>query len=127
MHLFSTGPTSAILVTEDNITAEMGLRYDEAGRLVELQEDSPSGEGLFRLARFAWSGEEGASLPYAIEVQYLLDRDVEQYYYLYDAEGRLRGLDGVSFLETEPFNTKQVSVRYFYQSRTYDDIFEPIE
>lgn len=122
-----TGPTTATLVTDEGITAEMRLRYDEAGRLVELQEESTYGEGLFRQERYLWAGENEASLPYAMEVRYPLDQDVERYHYLYDAKGRLQGLSGVSFFEMAPYDQILVTEHHFYESLTLDDIFGPIQ
>ncbi len=123
----ATGPALAIMLTGDGITAEMRLSYDEIGRLVGIEEDDAFGEGLFRQERYAWTGEGTASLPYAIEVRYPLDSEVERYRYLYDAAGRLQGLDGVSVLESDPENQTPVAEWYYYRSRSLDEIFGRIE
>ncbi|HKJ85891.1 MAG TPA: hypothetical protein VKA06_07435 [Spirochaetia bacterium] len=123
----SPGPALATMVTDDGITAQMRLTYDETGRLVEIQEDDAFGEGLFRQERYAWTGEGEASLPFAIEVRFPLDGEVERYRYLYDAAGRLQGLDGVNVLESDPDDRAPVSEWYFYRSRTLDEIFGRIE
>lgn len=122
-----TGPAIGLMLTDDGITAEMRMSYDETGRLVDIQEDDAFGEGLFRHERYAWTGEGAASLPYAVEVRFPLDGEIERYRYLYDAAGRLEGLDGVNVLESDPDDRAIVSEWYFYRSRTFDEIFGPIE
>lgn len=123
----STGPTLATMVTDEGITAEMRLDYDETGRLVEIEEDDAFGAGLFRQERYAWTGEGAGSLPYAVEVRFPLDSEVERYRYLYDAAGRLQGLDGVNVLESDPDDRAAVGEWYYYRSRTLDEIFGRIE
>ncbi|MFW6312460.1 MAG: hypothetical protein ACOC2N_01075 [Spirochaetota bacterium] len=122
-----TGPTLATMVTDEGMTAEMRLGYDESGRLVEIREDDAFGEGLFRHERYAWTGEGVESLPYAIEVRFPLDGEVERYRYLYDATGMLQGLDGVNVLESDPDDRAPVAEWYYYRSRTLDEIFGRIE
>jgi len=122
-----TGPALATMVTDDGIAVEMRLTYDETGRLVEIQEDDAFGEGLFRQQRYAWTGAGEASIPYAIEVRFPIAGEVERYRYLYDATGRLQGLDGVNVLESDPGDRALVSEWYSYRSGTLDEIFGPIE
>ncbi len=122
------GPRFGYLTTSDGGVAEMRLVYDEIGRLVLLEEDDAYGDGLFRVERFAWAdADRWPVLPYAVEIYYGIDEEVERYFYLYDAYDRLIGLEGEN---TPLFATEDrviVGETYYYRNETLDTIFGPVD
>lgn len=121
------GPRLGTMIGSEGTAVEMRLTYDEVGRLVGLEEDDASGAGYFRIERYAWASFRGESLPYAIDVRYPLDGEVERYRYLYDARNRLAGLDGFNALVENPEEATPSEEWYFYRSGTFDEIFGRIE
>jgi len=119
----ATGPSLGVMTTDDGIVAEMRLTYDEAGRIVGLEEDDPYGEGFFRRERYVWAGEGAASVPYAKEIIFPLDGEIERFRYLYDAEGLLRAAEGVNILQSDPDDPVLIDEWFAYRSRTLDDVF----
>lgn len=123
----SGGPATATVTTDGGGTAEVRLRYDESGRLTGLEEDDAYGDGLFRVERYAWARLGDRSLPYAIELRFPLDGEIERYRYLYDARDRLVGIDGFNVLADDPESASTAREWYFYRSGSLDEIFGPIE
>ena len=121
-----TGPRLGTMTTEEGMAARMRLSYDERGRPVALDEDDAFGSGYYRRERYAWVEDLPGSLPYAVEVSYPLDGEVERFRYLYDARGRLTALDGVNVLQSDPSDVAAVSEWYSYESGTLDEIFGEI-
>jgi hypothetical protein len=121
------GPQQALMTSRDGLIAEMRLSYDENGRLVQLEEDDPMGEGLFRRERYAWVEGLPGSLPYAAEIRYALDDEIERFHYLYDARGRLQTLRGANVVQSDPQDRTPVTELFYYRSGTLDDIFGRIE
>ena len=122
------GPRFGYLFTGDGGEAEMRLIYDEFGRLIRLEEDDAYGDGLFRVERFAWTEpDRWPVLPYAIEIYYGIDEEVERYFYLYDAYDRLIGLEGHNTPLQAPTERVIVGETYSYRNETLDSIFGPVD
>jgi hypothetical protein len=117
------GPRLGTMITEEGIAAEMRLTYDDEGRLIGLEEDDAFGTGLFRVERYAWVEREDGSLPYAIEIRFPLDGEIERYRYLYDARDRLVSLDGFNALTADPDDRTTVDEWYAYRTGTLEEIF----
>jgi hypothetical protein len=122
-----TGPRLGYLLTSDGGSAEMRLTYDPEGRLIALEEDDAYGNGLFRSERYVWTNpDRWPALPYALEVYYAFDREVERYFYLYDANDRLIALEGENTPLADPLDSTYVGETYSYRRDMLDDIFRPV-
>lgn len=69
-----------------------------------------SGDGLFRRERHLWTG----------------DSETERYWYLYDASGLLRSLDGVNIIHSDPADRERVAEWYWYKSSSFEELFGPV-
>ncbi|MFW5683860.1 MAG: hypothetical protein ACOC1I_03330 [Spirochaetota bacterium] len=122
-----TGPQLGVMTSDEGISVRIRLTYDEAGRLVELEEDNAFGDGLFRRERYAWveglHDSAPEALPYAIEIDYPQDAERDRFFLLYDARLRLLGTEGINALETDPDDVARIESVYRYSSDTLDDVF----
>jgi len=123
----ATGPRLGTMITGEGMTAQMRMSYDEAGRLTGLEEDDAYGEGFFRIERYAWAELADRSVPYAIELRFPLDGEIERYRYLYDARDRLVALEGFNALSGDPGNATTAGEWYSYRTGSLEETFGPIE
>lgn len=123
----STGPRLGTMTTSDGMTAQMRMSYDGAGRLTGLEEDDAYGEGLFRVERYAWTGIAERTMPYAIELRFPLDGEIERYRFLYDARGRLVALEGFNMLNEDPASATVAEEWYSYRTGSLEEVFGTIE
>lgn len=120
-----TGPLGGVVTTVDGSTANLVLRYDQAGRLIELREEDPYAPGEYRTERYAWAELEGrADLPIAVEYYYEGIDLINRYFLLYDATGRLLEFNGNEHAsDEEGYEPEPKREVFVYSTGTFDRFF----